>query len=384
MSAPVVAQDPSAGPGDLPAVDDVALPWLLDRAPAWDRLVHEAERPRPFYARSTLVAHAAHGSCRHLRAIVVRRGERLLALLPYRAASTRIGLLGRANAAWTSPYTTSSDPLVAADALGPGVAGLLDGIGGTGRLWLLPQLTLESRAGLALRQGAVARGWGAGVLDRFDRAVLGHGPRRPDGTAAAPGPPKGLGRRRRRLEELGPVAFGVATDGAELDAAVEAFLSLEAAGWKGRRGTALASRPQGAALARDLFARAGDGVSGRADILTLDGRPIAVGLSMIVGGTAHLWKAAYDESLARVAPGLLLEHEIVRAFHVTAFAERLDSAAPAGSHMDRVLSEREAVGDLLISIDPDSLPRLLGAERLRRSLAAKVKTLASRWRTWAG
>jgi CelD/BcsL family acetyltransferase involved in cellulose biosynthesis len=175
-------------------------------------------------------------------------------------------------------------------------------------------------------------------MSEFERPIL---KRRADydtyaRTYLKPDRRKGLRRQRRRLAEQGALAFQSVMGGSTLlQQAVEEFLALEARGWKGARGTALACRRQTADFARTLFVRAGQGgVSPRADVLSLDGRPIAVSLALVCGGTAHLLKTAYDESLRAYAPGLILEDEIIRAFHATAFADRLDTASVAGSALD--------------------------------------------------
>src|SRR6185503_3139216 len=50
---------------------------------------------------------------------------------------------------------------------------------------------------------------------------------------------KELRRLRNRLAEHGAINFDVARTPAEMTTAVETFLTLEASGWKGQRGTAL-------------------------------------------------------------------------------------------------------------------------------------------------
>ena len=65
-----------------------------------------------------------------------------------------------------------------------------------------------------------------------------------------------------------------------LAAAVASFLALELQGWKGRRGTAMASRPYAAAFLRQLFDGQRGPVSVRADWLALDSKPLAVSLSL--------------------------------------------------------------------------------------------------------
>ncbi|HET8541364.1 MAG TPA: GNAT family N-acetyltransferase [Anaeromyxobacter sp.] len=123
-----------------------------------------------------------------------------------------------------------------------------------------------------------------------------------------------LRRRARRLGELGAVALQ-RVDGrggeAEVDAAVDAFLRLEASGWKGERGTAVALDP---AIA-GFYRRMAHDAAGRGALairaLLLDGRPIAVHLGIVHRGVYLLPKTAYEESLGNVSPGQLLQREVL-------------------------------------------------------------------------
>jgi hypothetical protein len=192
---------------------------------------------------------------------------------------------------------------------------------------------------------------------------------------------KSLRRRRSKLAEIGEVTFHSATGGPALAQAVEEFLVLERAGWKGSRGTALASRPATTGLARRLFESAGGPVSARADMLRLDGRPIAVSLALVCRGTAHLLKTAFDESLRAYAPGIVLEAEIVRACHKERFADRLDSASLPGGVFDGLYPDRERIGDLLFATSADvsasALQRVADAESVRRAAVKRLKRLYS-------
>ena len=51
-----------------------------------------------------------------------------------------------------------------------------------------------------------------------------------------------LDRQMRRLCELGAVSFMSARTASEIENAFAMFIALEASGWKGRRGTALARK----------------------------------------------------------------------------------------------------------------------------------------------
>lgn len=94
--------------------------------------------------------------------------------------------------------------------------------------------------------------------------------------------------------------------------AYETFLALEAGGWKGRAGTALARLPADAAHLRAAVAALARADQIGVDLLTLDGRPIAAGLLPEAGKATLFWKTAYDETLARHSPGALLDLAVTR------------------------------------------------------------------------
>lgn len=120
-----------------------------------------------------------------------------------------------------------------------------------------------------------------------------------------------LRRRAKRLGELGAVALK-RVDGVEgLDVALAEFLALEAGGWKGQGGTAIALDP---ALVR-FYTRVAHDAAARGDLalraLTLDGRAVAVHLGLVHRGVYYLPKTAYDEQLGQVSPGQLLQREVL-------------------------------------------------------------------------
>ncbi len=120
-----------------------------------------------------------------------------------------------------------------------------------------------------------------------------------------------LRRRARRLAELGAVSVRRVGRPEEVAEAMADFVALEAAGWKGARGSAIALDAAlvrfYARIARDA-AEAG-GLALRA--LELDGRPIAIHLGLVHRGAYLLPKTAYDEGLAQVSPGQLLQREVL-------------------------------------------------------------------------
>ncbi|TXN82525.1 GNAT family N-acetyltransferase [Methylobacterium sp. WL8] len=343
----------------MPAIE--AGPSDAPDAAEWDDLFARARAPHPHYARHVVAAHQRAGLAPEaLRFVTIRRAGRLEAALPYGIARDVSALGGRVARPFLSPFVTATAPLVAdgpardavLDAL---VAGLAAASGG--RAWRWPLLPLDGPAGAGLVAAMDRAGWRRATVAAFARPVL---DRRASHDAFLEGHPhkgrlKDLRRRAKRLGEAGAVTFATATAGPDLDQAVAAFLALERVGWKGAAGTAMACRPEHAAFARALFGQkegpAQGPVGARADILALDGRPVAISLALVGGGVATLLKTAYDEDQRACAPGLLLEAEIVRACHDDAFADRLDSATLAGSALEGLYRERETVAEI-IAIPP--------------------------------
>ncbi|MGU3465720.1 GNAT family N-acetyltransferase [Methylobacterium sp. C33D] len=349
---------------------------------AWDALVAASAAPHPHFARHVIEAHRTAGLLpADLRYVTVRAGDRLVALLPYRAARDLSGLGGRVLRPFLSPYVTATAPLVAD---GPDRAAhahaLVEGLEAAsgGCAWRWPLLPTAAGAVPEMLAAMRARGWAIGTVAGFDRPVM---DRRADHAAFLAGHPgrahfKDLRRRARRLAETGTVTHASATAGADLARLVAAFLDLERAGWKGQAGTAMACRPEGAALARALFTDAPGPIGVRADALYLDGRPVAVSLALVDGGTATLLKTAYDEDLRSHAPGLLLEAEIVRACHETGFADRLDSATLEGSALEGLYRDRIPVAEI-VAVPPGrqviSLERRLRLARFEREARSAAK-----------
>ena len=223
-----------------------------------------------------VLAHVDQGICPAPRFVVARRGDALAALLPFRPGGAWLGAGRRAHAGWTSPYVTNGTPLVAADEMPEAVDALLDGMAASGRpgWWVLPLVSLRARSAHCCAPASPgAAGPRAQCPASSGRCSSAARTTRPTPRISSPGRRKSLRRQRKRLSERGAVAFGSHTGGSGLRQAVTDFLALEARGWKGKQGTALASRAETAAFARALFGEPmRGGASPRADVLTLDGR----------------------------------------------------------------------------------------------------------------
>jgi CelD/BcsL family acetyltransferase involved in cellulose biosynthesis len=122
-----------------------------------------------------------------------------------------------------------------------------------------------------------------------------------------------VGRRRRALERQGRLGFRTTTGGPRLARDLDAFLQVEAAGWKARAGTAIVSDPVTERLYRDFATAAADHGWLRLQLLELDGEPIAADLGCAINGSGFLIKTGFDEAHSRHSPGLVLRAEVLRA-----------------------------------------------------------------------
>jgi CelD/BcsL family acetyltransferase involved in cellulose biosynthesis len=195
-----------------------------------------------------------------------------------------------------------------------------------------------------------------------------------------------LRRAHALLEAHGSVTFRVQREPGEIMDATEAFLALEAKGWKGRRGTAFLKSPERAAFAREVVSTlAGEGKYFFAR-LDLDGKPLAMALILEAGGRAYWWKITYDETFAAYSPGVLLTLDLTRILLADAKITFTDSCASANHPMiDHIWSERLAIADFLIAVEADT-PRafaaLAGCEWLRRVTRNRLKEIVLRLRRW--
>jgi CelD/BcsL family acetyltransferase involved in cellulose biosynthesis len=115
-----------------------------------------------------------------------------------------------------------------------------------------------------------------------------------------------LRRCRRRLHEQGRVKVDLITAATGLDQTLDEILTVEAMGWKGQRGVAVASRPTTAAFYREVARWAAREGLLRISILRLDERPIAVSFALAAHGEVYLLKGGFDPSQRRCSPGRLL------------------------------------------------------------------------------
>ena len=353
---PEIAARAQAQRGAAELVDLLDVPEA-----AWSALAARAIESNGFYhpAWARAVARHADGKsgAQALLAWDSPARARLIGLLPVTSALRALTLPVPALVAWQA-YAPLTVPLLDRDALDQAASTLIDAASAAGACGvLLPSITTEGAAAQALRRAARAP---AVLSHRHQRAML---DARQDGDAALESlgakKLKELRRQRNRLADNGDVSFRVVTAAEDVQSALEAFLTLEAAGWKGARGTALGAKAGDAAFVREAvpaLVRAGQA---RMMTLSAGDRIVAAGVVLRHLDRAYFFKIAYDETLAKTSPGVQLTLDLTRALCADPEVGSVDSIAVSNHPMiDHIWRDRLAVGDLL-------LPARGGAATLR-------------------
>lgn len=123
------------------------------------------------------------------------------------------------------------------------------------------------------------------------------------------------GQMRRRLErEIGPVRLRLESPSpSETPDALDRFAALEAAGWKGRVGSALRHRPALQRFFSEYCQRVARRGGLRVASLLADGTTLAMELAVEAHGRLWALKTSYNEAFDRFGPGVQLIHESIRA-----------------------------------------------------------------------
>ncbi len=178
-----------------------------------------------------------------------------------------------------------------------------------------------------------------------------------------------LRRTRRRLEERGRVEFKVVDGPHDARHWIPHFLDIEASGWKGEAGTALACRRNERAFFEQMTCHAAAEGNVLVYSLELDGAPVAMSVNYRAGGKVWCFKTAFRGELARYSPGALLEYESTLAALADPTLAWLDACTTdASGLMGELWRDRRPVVDLMIST--------------RRSSNRLVRGTAIGWRGW--
>lgn len=360
----------TAAAAPLPGVRVVsaAEPEAWPSPAAWAGLADDAGDPNPFFERWFLAPGLAHiGRPARADLLLVETEGRLVGLLP---VVRRLGYYGHPLpnlASWLHDNAFCGAPLIRRGFEEPfwhALLGWADRHAGAALFLHLSHVPADSAGFAALGEVLARSGRTAAVVLREARALL-----RSDCTpedyfaqSMSAKKRKELRRQHNRLAEEGTLAFERLEHGDALDGWIADYLALEARGWKGQDGSALAQHPANAALFREALTGAAQ--AGRLEGLTLrlDGRPIAMLVNFLTPPGAFSFKTAYDEDYARFSPGVLLQRENLDLLARPGIAWTDSCAAADHPMIERIWREKRTMLRLSIAI----------GGKARRAMAAQI------------
>ncbi len=306
---------------------------------------------------------------REVRLAVIRDGDehknRLRLLVPFSIDRPPMRT-------WASPFGPLGTPLVDRDDPGGVIDDFIAMLSRPHlklpKVLVLPDMRLDGAVASLVKSVAEARGLPLVTMSKVERAFLESSL---DGEAylkasLTSNRYREFRRLKRKLAEQGELVHDVARGPEEIRPAIEGFLALEAAGWKGRRRTAMATDRYRAAFAREAVHGLAEHDLCRIHSLTSGGKLIASLIVFVEAGVAYTWKTAYDENFAAFSPGVLLMIEVTKQHLDDPNIDLTDSCAvPDHPMISRLWSERKPIGTLVVGMTP-------AADRITRQAASQL------------
>jgi len=396
----IALQRPTAGTAGDAVPVAITGRMITAAAYAQDRAAFESLRARalepnvfaePAFVEAAAAAFAMHERLRVATASAVLSDgtSRLVGALPLVAEARSLRAPFARASARLHEFTVLSTPLLDRAYPAVAMAALLDAAANDAdlpRRMALPFLGAGGAAEAAVLAAAAETGRRVHAFERYGRARMD----RTEGGGEAflasrfEGPKRRKYRSERRKFEATGGLGSVRHMGSNVPPAFEAFLALEAAGWKGRAGTAIANDPADLAFMR--VAVAGLAASGGAEVHAIerDGRPVASGLILRSADGAWFHKIAYDEALAKHSPGVHLSIDVSTALQDDpAFCFADSCALRGGGLLEGSWTGTQQIADVLIDLVPGgapSFPMAVAAEAAMRQARATAKALYRRLR----
>ncbi len=306
-----------------------------------------AVEPNPFFEPSFVIPAAAALGATGVHLLFHDRGGDWTGCLPVqvtRALGKPISI-----STWRHPYSFLGTPLVNRDHVEEFAVAFASSInsGEHGRFAMLRRSS-EGVVLQAIRTAMREAGRTRVIFERaYERATLDRRPEADYLGGLKPRRRREFHRQRRRLgEELGEEI--VVHDRSDNPTGAEDFLRLEASGWKGRNGTAMASTEGAAEMLRAIYAEFAK--NDRLQLLSLEAgrRTIAMKLNINAADTLFCFKIAFDERLSNYSPGVQLEIDNVEIFHEHRAERKMDSCAESNNEMiNRLWPDRRSIITLM-------------------------------------
>ncbi len=284
-------------------------------------------------------------------------------------------------------YAPLATPLLDKDCAEEAAMRLLEAAREAGAYALLVSILAdEGPAADAFRAALAKSGAGPRVIRREERALLNAHADADTLLHDALGSKKlkELRRQRNRLSDDGEVRFAVSVSPQQTEAALEQFLKLEAAGWKGKRGTALGAQEGLGRFIREAARKLAPQGKFEVATLTRGSETIASGIVVRHGARGYFFKTAYDERLSKCSPGVQLTLDLTRHFCADDSLTSVDSTATADHPMiNHVWKGRLALAETLIPLRAGPSASLFAfIISARRALRESVRGIVHRYRAF--
>jgi CelD/BcsL family acetyltransferase involved in cellulose biosynthesis len=322
--------------------------------PEWEALAGAALEPNPFYEPWMLlpaIESLADGA--QVFVAAVRIGKELAGIFPLHREARYRGIPAGALHLWRHRHCLLCVPLVRAALASRCLDAFLSWAGEAASVVEVTDVPIGGAFHRALIDAIARRGHSTLAFNLYTRAALRREQSAEAYLAAAMSSAtrRKLMRKERRLAERGElrrVCLGPADD---IGQWIGQFLALEASGWKGARGSALASNEGNHRFALSVLPEAfrrgrlfGLG-------LDLDGIPIARCCTILASPGSFAFKTAYDERYADFSPGVLAELDRIAAFHELEGIAWTDSfTGPNNKRLDAMWKDRIGVQTVALSV----------------------------------
>ncbi|MFZ2099742.1 MAG: GNAT family N-acetyltransferase [Oricola sp.] len=328
-----------------------------------DRVTDYALEPNIFFAPRFLVPAMPRLEDRQIRLMLLQDGSKEQAetrfLMPFSVEKSGFAIGPDVIRAWSHPYGPYGIPIIERREASRIVEDLLATLGDSHmplpKVLVLPDIMMDSAAITTLRGVAIGRGLPVVTTGSVQRPFLNSEKDSVDyfRDNIRSHSRRNFGRLRRQLEGMGAFEYEVARNPDDVRMALEEFLLLENAGWKGRQRTSLAADRFRAAFAREAVNNLAERDLVRVHSFKLDGRVIASLIVFVQAGHAWTWKTTYDEAYAQYSPGTLLIMQVTEVHLDDPNIQITDSCAIEDHPvMARLWSERREFATMVIGLQP--------------------------------
>lgn len=325
------------------SAQDISDPAFIQN---WQRLALNASEPNPFFEPWFLQPSLDQFRASHtIRIKAFYSGGQLRGLMPITRTASYYGYPISHAGIWLHENSFCGAPLVMKGfehAFWRAALEHFDAHPDRALFLHLPQMPADGPINASLDVVLQHAGRRSFIVDSGERAMLASSASPNEYLAASMSAKKRkeLRRQRNRLSEMGELAVERSLGQDGLADWIAQFLTLEAAGWKGNAGSALASAEATRSFFVDTLTQAAR--AGRLErlSLTLDGNPIAMLANFVTPPGVFSFKTTFDEAYARFSPGLLLQVENLDLLARGDIAWADSCAAQGHSMIERIWREK--------------------------------------------